>query len=123
MAKAKKSKKADRAKGNGSPDVGGVLRRPLLISVGALALAEEQASSMIDSFVKRGEKTRKAGEKYLKKVLKNASAKSEKPKNSKKQQESKDDWILRALHWLNIPTRYDVERLNKKVEAMMKKVA
>jgi poly(hydroxyalkanoate) granule-associated protein len=96
----------------------------LLISVGALALAEEQASDLLDSFVKRGEKTRKAGKKYVKKLLKNGSKTSAKPvKKEKKAERQEDDWVQRALHWLNIPTRNDIEQINKKVEALARRVA
>jgi len=73
MATRKKTAKATAAKKNGDTKEIGVLRRPFLISVGAFALAEEQASSMIDSLIERGEKARKAGEKYMKKLNKNVS--------------------------------------------------
>ena len=61
MATKKKTKKNTRAKGNGKTDTAELLRRPFLISVGLLAMAEEQASSLIDSLVERGEKAQKAG--------------------------------------------------------------
>ena len=122
--KSKKKAKKDRGAGkSGGSNGNGILRTPFLISIGALALAEEQASNMIDSFIERGEKARKAGEKYLKKLNDNAPEAPKKPKKPGKKQEGREDWILRALHWLNVPTRDDIEELNKKVEALMKKVA
>jgi len=123
MATRKKTAKATAAKKNGNTKEIGVLRRPFLISVGAFALAEEQASSMIDSLIERGEKARKAGEKYMKKLNKNVSKASKKTKSSKKKARSGEDLFGRALGWLNIPTRKEIEKLNKKVDALMKKVA
>ncbi len=120
------AKKAVDVKKNGRAKEEGVLRRPFLISVGAFALAEEQASSVIDSLIERGEKARKAGEKYMKKLEKNApkAAKGSKAgKTSKKKAGAGEDLFGRALNWLNIPTRKEIDKLNKKVDALMKKVA
>ena len=124
-ANAKKAgtKKTARAKNNGKFDAVDILKRPLLISLGALAMAEEQASDLIDSLIEKTEKAEKAGEKYLKKLNKKASKTSEKPKKGSEKQQPKEDWILRALHWLNVPTRHDIEKLNNKVDTLMRKVA
>ncbi len=118
----KKPVKAVAEKKNGKAKDTGLLRRPFLISVGALALAEEQASSVIDSLLDRGEKARKAGEKYMKKEDASKSAEKKKPV-AKKKSRAGEDLLGRALHWLNIPTRKDIEKLNKKVDSLLKKVA
>jgi poly(hydroxyalkanoate) granule-associated protein len=130
----KKVVKADRAKGNGKFDATSVLRRPLLISVGALSLAEDQFSDLISSLTKRGEKTRKAGRKYFKKLLENGSdifkkaekkaeKKTDMPSKPEKKGEPKEEWLLRVLHLFNMPTREDIAALDKKVDALLKKVA
>jgi poly(hydroxyalkanoate) granule-associated protein len=121
---AKKTTQKTAAKAKNGSAAADMLRRPFLISVGALALVEEQASSMIDSLVKRGEKARKAGEKYLKKLNKKVAEKPKKQeKVEKKTEEPETDWYLRALEWLNLPTRDDVDQLNKRIDALMRKVA
>ena len=117
----KKPVKAVAGKKNGKAKDTGLLRRPFLISVGALALAEEQASDMIDSLLDRGEKARKAGEKYMKKE--DASKSAKKKPAAKKKSRAGEDLLGRALHWLNIPTRKDIEKLNRKVDSLLKKVA
>jgi poly(hydroxyalkanoate) granule-associated protein len=117
----RKPVKAVAEKKNGKAKDTGLLRRPFLISVGALALAEEQASDMIDSLLDRGEKARKAGEKYMKKE--NASKSAKKKPAAKKKAFSGEELLGRALHWLNIPTRKDIEKLNRKVDSLLKKVA
>lgn len=121
----KNSKKTDAAK-NGESKSSNVLRRPFLISVGALALAEEKATELIDSLIEKGEEATKAGEKYLKKVGKNSAKKSSGPAKSgtkKKSVPNREDIIKRALGWLNIPTLDEVKKLDKKVDALKKKVA
>lgn len=124
MAAKKKAKTAGGAKANADSSAAGVLRRPFLISVGALALAEEQASGLVDSLTKRGEKAQKAGQKYIKKLMENGRQKSkDSKKKAEKKAEPREDWVLRALHWLNIPTREDIDALDKKVDALLKRVA
>lgn len=121
MAK-KKASPAAQAKKNGA-GAAGVLRRPFLISVGALALAEEQVSHFVDSLTKRGEKAQKLGEKYFKRLRKNGSDILKRVQKIEKKAEPKDDLILRALHWLNVPTRDDIVALDKKVDALLRRVA
>jgi poly(hydroxyalkanoate) granule-associated protein len=124
MAAKKKAKTVGWTKANADSSAAGVLRRPFLISVGALALAEEQASGLVDSLTKRGEKAQKAGQKYIKKLMENGRQKSkDSKKKAEKKAEPREDWVLRALHWLNIPTREDIDALDKKVDALLKRVA
>jgi poly(hydroxyalkanoate) granule-associated protein len=123
MAAKKKNKKAAPAKSNGKEKSSDILRRPFLISVGALAMAEEAATDVIDSLLERGEKARKEGEKYMKKLEKKSSKATGKSKKSKKKASADEDLLQRALHWLNMPTRKEIETLSKKVDALSKKVA
>ena len=123
MAAKKKNKKAAPEKGSEKEKSSDILRRPFLISVGALALAEEVATEAIDSLIERGEKARKAGEKYMKKLEKKSSRAPGKSKKSKKTASTEEDLLQRALHWLNMPTRKEIEKLSKKVDALTKKVA
>ena len=44
-------------------------------------------------------------------------------KKSKKKASTEEDILQRALHWLNMPTRKEIEKLSKKVDALTKKVA
>ena len=123
-AKAKSGdKKSDRAKGTGSSNVSDLLKDSFYISIGALVMAEEQASSIIDSLVKTGEKAKRTGKKYIKELNKEASEKPRKSEKAEKKQEAGEDWILRTLHWLNVPTHRDLEQIDKKVDVIARKVA
>ena len=123
MAAKKKNKKVAPEKSNGKVKSNELLRRPFLISVGALALVEERATEVIDSLIERGEKARKAGEKYMKELEKETSKTTGKAKNAKKKKKAStgEDIFESALHWLNIPTHNEIVKLNKKVDALMKK--
>jgi poly(hydroxyalkanoate) granule-associated protein len=103
------------------------LNLPLVLSLGVLSFAEEQVSDFVESLTKRGEKTEKAGRKYLKKLMKTGSEKAKQaPKKIEKKVEKeapKEEWILRALHRLNIPTHNDLAALDKRVDALLKRVA
>lgn len=123
MAAKKKTAKKKTAKSNGKAKSNDLLRRPFLISVGTLALAEERASEVIDSLIEKGEEARKAGEKYMKKLNGKASKRSGKSKKGKKKAQPSEDIIARTLHWLNIPTRKEIEKLSEKVDKLTKKVA
>jgi polyhydroxyalkanoate synthesis regulator phasin len=123
-AKAKPgNKKSDRAKGNGSSNATDLLKDSFYVSIGALVMAEEQASSIIDSLVKTGKKAKRTGKKYIKELNKEAPEKPRKSEKAEKKQEAGEDWILRALHWLNVPTHRDLEQINKKVDVIARKVA
>jgi poly(hydroxyalkanoate) granule-associated protein len=123
MTTKKNNQKAERAKGKIKSDTSDLLKRPFLISIGALVLAEEQTSNFINSLKEKSEKAQKAGEKYIKKLNKDASKALEKAKKNGKKRQDKEDWVLRTLNWLSVPTRNDIEKLNRKVDALMKKVA
>jgi poly(hydroxyalkanoate) granule-associated protein len=123
MAAKKKSKKVAPEKNNGKEKSSEILRRPFLISVGALALAEEAATEVIDSLIERGEKARKEGEKFMKKLEKKGSKNSSKSKKNKKKASADEDLLERVVHWLNMPTRKEIETLSKKVDALSKRVA
>lgn len=122
MAAKKKTQKTIVEKSNGKAKSSDILRRPFLISVGALALAEERATEVIDSLLKKGEKARKAGEKYMKELEKDAPKATGKTKTRKtKKSSAGEDLIESALHWLNIPTHDEIAKLNKKVDTLLKK--
>jgi len=123
MAAKRKNKKAAPEKAKEKEKSSELLRRPFLISVGALALAEEAATEVIDSLIERGEKARKEGEKFMKKLEKRASKNSSKSKKNRKKASTNGDLLQRALHWLKMPTRKEIETLSKKVDALAKKVA
>ncbi len=105
-----------------------LLNFPILFSLGMLDFAEEQFSDFFEELTKRGEKTQKAGQKYVKKLMKRGSEQAKKApqkveKVGKKAEKEREEWILRALHRLNIPTRDDISALDKRVDSLLRKVA
>jgi len=124
MPNKTKKKKAPRAKEVSSARKNGkdsLLRKPFLISIGALALAEEQASSLLDSLFDKSEEARKRGQDFMKEREKAPAKRKKVTKKTARKRQPREDWIARALHLLNIPTLSEVEKLNKKVDALTKK--
>ncbi len=118
---AKPTKKKD-----SEPLASRLLSLPIVFSLGMLDYAEEQLSDFFGELTKRGEKTQKAGQKYIKKLMKRGSEQTKKAapqKTLKKVEKEREEWILRALHRLNIPTRDDIAALDKRVDSLLRKVA
>ena len=123
---ARQAKNAKQARKKVSePLASRLLNFPIAFSLGMLDFAEEQLSDFFGELTKRGEKTQKAGQKYIKKLMKRGSEQSKKApaKVEKKVEKEREEWILRALHRLNIPTRDDIAALDKRVDSLLKKVA
>jgi polyhydroxyalkanoate synthesis regulator phasin len=123
MAKKKATATHTQKQGNGSADIIDLVRRPFLMSIGAMALAEQQVSDVIDSLRTRGVKARKAGEKYIKKLNERPSDAIEESRRTANKRRPGEHWITRTLRRLNVPTTDDIEKLNKKVDAPMKRIA
>lgn len=103
-----------------------LLNLPIVFSLGMLDFAGEQLSDFFGELTKRGEKTQKAGQKYVKKLMKRGSEQTKKAapeKTLKKMEKEREEWISRALHRLNIPTRDDITALDKRVDSLLRKVA
>lgn len=121
---AQKKKKAAARNASHSSSAGRYLVRPALISLGLMAFAEEQVSSALDTLTKRGEKVRKSGAKYFRKLIEEGQEHFEEQRERMKEEVGESrDLVPRLLHWLNIPTRDDIERLDKRVDALLKRVA
>jgi poly(hydroxyalkanoate) granule-associated protein len=127
MPAKKNVRNVKQAKKNSEPLASRLLNLPVVLSLGMYSFAEEQLSDLFESLTKRGTKTQKAGQKYLKKLMKTGSEKTKKAEQKVEKKvekaEPKEEWILRALHRLNIPTSTDIAALDKRVDALLRKVA
>jgi poly(hydroxyalkanoate) granule-associated protein len=128
---AEKARDAERDKKNAAAAAADLVRRPLLMSLGAISLIEEELADLMDSWVERGEKAQKNGRKYIKKLRKKGAEifketkekAKEKAEEAQEEVEPKEELIPRILHWLNIPTHEDIQALDKRVDDLLKKVA
>ena len=77
---------------------------------------QERTNEMIDRFIERGETVQKDGRKEIEKRRKEVD------KRTSKVQAELDTRIEKVLHRLNVPTKTDIEELNKKLNNLIRKV-
>lgn len=101
-----------------------LLQRPLWIAVGAVALAAEAVQDFMDESLKRGEKLEGKARKELKK-RRNGTSKVAHQQKAKARKLAKQSGRLadRVLNALEIPSHRDIVTLEKKVDAIARKVA
>ena len=104
------------AKEKASPLLDAV-RRVLLASIGAAALAADEIEDFVNKLVERGEVAEKDGRKLVRDVLERRKEMKMRPIEQKL-----DRQMDRFLTRLNIPTRDDVESLSARIADLSKKI-
>lgn len=93
-----------------------IFRTPLLASVGAFSIAEEGIEKFVREIIERGEATEKEGKKIVDDFRKRAQ------KNRRDLEHGVDQRIEKTLKSLRLPTKRDVDTLEKKIVQLEKKV-
>jgi poly(hydroxyalkanoate) granule-associated protein len=93
------------------------VRRVLLASIGAVALAADEIEDFVNKLVERGEIAQKDGRKLVKDVLERRKEMEMRPIEQKL-----DRQMDRFLTRLNIPTKDDVESLSARIADLSKKI-
>ena len=93
------------------------VRRVLLASIGAVALATDEIEDFVNKLVERGEIAKKDGRKLVKDVLERRKEMEMRPIEQKL-----DRQMDRFLTRLNISTRDDVESLSARIADLSKKI-
>ena len=93
------------------------VRRVLLASIGAVALAADEIEDFVNKLVERGEIAKKDGRKLVKDVLERRKEMEMRPIEQKL-----DRQMDRFLTRLNISTRDDVESLSARIADLSKKI-
>jgi poly(hydroxyalkanoate) granule-associated protein len=91
-------------------------RKVMLATVGAVALAQEEAEAFIKKLIERGEIAEKDGHKMMDDL---------KDKRKKKTQEAEDELenrVTQILERTGVPTKSDIEMLGDKITALTKKI-
>lgn len=111
----KKVTKAIEEEKDRTPIVEG-LRKVLLASVGAVALAQDEAEDFINKLVERGEIAEKDAKKLAREMM---------DKRKKQAQEAEgdlDERVQKLLDRMNVPTKADIKALGDKIAALSQKV-
>ena len=94
----------------------GLVRKMMLATIGAAAIAQEELEALVNRLVERGEIAEQDGKKLVHEMMdkrksKTASLEDEINKN-----------IEGVLQRMNIPSKADVEELSQKISTLSKKV-
>lgn len=89
-----------------------VVRKALLAGLGA----QEKVKELVDELVKKGELNKSQGAKIVKTWTEKAG------KRREDLGKSLSELISKTLDKMNLPTKDDIEKLNKKIESLSKKL-
>src|SRR4030042_3291310 len=89
------------------------LRKVLLASIGAVAVAQEEAEDLINKLVDRGEIAREEGRKLVDDMM---------AKRREKVQAQFDTRVDAALGRMNVPTKADLKAVEKKLDELNRKL-
>lgn len=95
-------------------------RNVLLASIGAVALAQDELEDIVTRLVDRGEIAEKDGRKMMKDLVERRKQKVESSRSDIG--DELEDRIEKVLHRLNVPTKRDIEEINRKLAILSEKV-
>jgi len=89
------------------------LRKVVLASIGAVAIAQDEAEDLINKLVERGEIAREEGRKLMQDMT---------AKRREKVQAEFDARVEATLGKMNVPTKDDLKAVEKKLDQLNKKL-
>ena len=89
------------------------LRKVLLASIGAVAVAQDEAEDLVNKLVDRGEIAREEGRKLVEDMM---------AKRREKVQAQFDGRVESALDKMNVPTKADLRAVEKKLDELNSKL-
>jgi poly(hydroxyalkanoate) granule-associated protein len=92
------------------------VRKVLLASIGAVALAQEEIEDFVNKLVERGEIAEKDGRKLV------IDIRERRKKTTEKAEDTLDQRVEELLGRLNVPTKADMDALSAKITLLTKKV-
>ncbi len=113
---ATQEKKAPEAVGEERKPLVDTVRKVLLASVGAVALAQDEVEDFVDKLVERGEIAEKDGKSLVRDMM------EKRKKQTAKAEQELDERIEELLHRMNVPTKSDIEALSAKISELTTKV-
>lgn len=92
------------------------VRKVLLASIGAVALAQEEVDEFVNRLIERGEIAEKDGKRLAKEVM------EKRKKTAKKAEGEFTKQFEGIMERMSIPTKDDIAQLSKKIAELSKKV-
>jgi poly(hydroxyalkanoate) granule-associated protein len=115
-AKPKIKEAVEEPKDRDQPQMFEALRRVLLATIGAAAIAQDEIEALVDRLVERGEIAEKDGKKLVREVMDKRKGRATKVEEEMKKH------LESVLSRMNIPSKADVEALSQKIVALSKKI-
>ena len=91
-------------------------RKVMLATVGAVALAQEEAEAFIKKLIDRGEIAEQDGRKMM------DDLKDKRKKKTKEAEDELDSRVSQILERTGVPTKSDIDALSEKITALTKKI-
>ena len=92
----------------------------MLAGLGVVTLAQEELTQLFSNLVERGTATEEKTRNMVNKQVENRQ--KEAKKAAKRVEKEVEDRFENVLHWMNIPSKNDIEKLSRKVSTLNKKV-
>jgi polyhydroxyalkanoate synthesis regulator phasin len=94
-----------------------LIRKGLLVGLGAAVLTKERAESLVDELVDKGELTQKDRPKAVQELLNWAE------EEERSLQQKVKETLAQVVRDLNLPTKEDLKRLESKLERLEKRLS
>jgi poly(hydroxyalkanoate) granule-associated protein len=91
-------------------------RKVLLASIGVVALAQEEIEEFVGRLIERGEIAEKDGRILVREII------DKRQKTTQRTEEEITKRVQQFLERLNVPTKDDIDALNKKINLLNKKI-
>ena len=91
-------------------------RKVMLATIGAVALAQEEAEAFIKKLIDRGEIAEQDGRKMM------DDLKDKRKKKTKEAEDELDSRVSQILERTGVPTKSDIDALSDKITALTKKI-
>lgn len=100
----------------GGSNLFSLARKVMLATVGAVALAQEEAESFIQKLVERGEIAEQDGRKLINDLKEKRKAKAQEI------DDELDQRVTEVLERMNVPTKSDIDELSVKITVLTEKI-
>jgi poly(hydroxyalkanoate) granule-associated protein len=93
-----------------------MVRKVMLATIGAAAIAQEEVEALINRLIERGEIAEKDGKKLMHEMM------DKRKSRTMKVEDEINKNISDVLERMNIPTRTDIDALSQKINGLSKKI-
>jgi len=91
-------------------------RKVMVATIGAVALAQEEAEAFIQKLVERGEIAEQGGRKLINDLKEKRKAKAQEA------EDELDQRVAEVLDRMNVPTKSDIDDLSEKITVLTEKI-